>query len=237
MVFSQKNPPSGFYHYLYLREDGSPYYSGKGVGTRAWKKRKGEIHPPRDHSRIVITHWNLTALWAFAMERWHIRWYGRKDLGTGILRNMTDGGEGLDGIIRTKKWAENIGKSLTGITRSSKSCSLTQITKKINGTHPSEKNIIDKTNNTKKIRNTHPSNPTIQEKRQQTMLKNNTSPDSVDVKRKRKETMEKNQSFNFRKNNPNDVKMVCPHCLKIVGKPSFSRWHGDNCKVNRALFS
>ena len=87
-----------FYVYAYLREDGSPYYIGKGRQKRAYNKNHS-ISLPRDKSRIVFLETNLSNIGALALERRYIRWYGRKDNDTGILRNLTDGGEGSSGIL------------------------------------------------------------------------------------------------------------------------------------------
>lgn len=98
-IYSVNNPPLGFYLYAYLREDGTPYYIGKGQKKRAWKHFRNEIYPPKDKSKILILESNLSEIGALALERRYINWYGRKDLGTGILRNKTDGGEGSSGRI------------------------------------------------------------------------------------------------------------------------------------------
>jgi hypothetical protein len=101
-----------YYVYAYLRKDSTPYYIGKGKDTRAWDRHKN-IPVPTDPKYITILESNLTELGALAIERRMIFWYGRKDLGTGILRNMAEGGTGgsLSPLSKQKISQKNKGKT------------------------------------------------------------------------------------------------------------------------------
>ena len=94
--------PNRFYTYAYLREDRTPYYIGKGSGNRIYDKRR-TIKPPNDKSRIIFLKQNLTEDEAFKHEIYMIAVFGRKDLGTGILQNLTDGGEGPSGWVPSEE--------------------------------------------------------------------------------------------------------------------------------------
>ena len=91
-----------YYTYAYLREDRTPYYIGKGKEDRIYSKQKN-IKPPKDKSRIIYLKQNLTEAEAFKHEIYMIAVFGRKDLGTGILHNRTDGGEGSSGCIPSEE--------------------------------------------------------------------------------------------------------------------------------------
>ena len=91
-----------FYTYAFLRTNRTPYYIGKGRGNRAWNGRaQGHRRPPKDSSRILLLKKGLTEEQAFKHEKYMIAVLGRKDLGVGILRNGTDGGEGCSGMIHS----------------------------------------------------------------------------------------------------------------------------------------
>ena len=112
-IYSRMSPPTGFYVYAYLRENGTPYYIGKGSGDRAWNVNH-TIHLPVLKTNIIILETNLTEVGALAIERRLIRWYGRKDNSTGILRNGTAGGDGTSGIVVTEETRKRRSISLKG---------------------------------------------------------------------------------------------------------------------------
>jgi hypothetical protein len=112
-IYSKPNPPDGFYVYAYLREDGTPYYIGKGKAKRAW--RKGS---PTEE-RVNILESMLSEEDAFALEIKLITKYGRKDLQSGVLNNRTNGGEGCSGSIHTKtdEFRRRVSERFTGTKR------------------------------------------------------------------------------------------------------------------------
>jgi len=107
-----------YYTYAYLREDRTPYYIGKGQGNRAYRRSKKDIKPPKDKSRIIFLKQNITEEEAFKHEIYMIAVFGRKDLGTGILRNKTDGGDGVSGYVCSEETKRKISESNKGKTAS-----------------------------------------------------------------------------------------------------------------------
>lgn len=113
-----------------------PFYIGKGKKGRAWSHLKEN---PSDNSfkakkvrkllkqgvtpLVEILHRNMGEADALAMEIKLIKEYGRLNNHTGILTNLTDGGEGVSGLIRPVGWvhpatrpevAKKISQSKTG---------------------------------------------------------------------------------------------------------------------------
>ena len=103
-----------YYTYAYLRQDGIPYYIGKGKGNRIYQKSGDAVKPPKDKNRIIFLKQNLTEDNAFKHEIYMISIFGRKDLGTGILHNRTDGGEGASGHIQSEETKQKRSIALKG---------------------------------------------------------------------------------------------------------------------------
>lgn len=100
---------TSYYVYYYLRsKDGisgkkdTPYYVGKGKGKRITTKR-ARITVPKDPAYRIKIAEGLTEEQAHKIERVHVKLWGRIDLGTGILHNLTDGGEGTSGYKHTEE--------------------------------------------------------------------------------------------------------------------------------------
>jgi hypothetical protein len=110
-----------FYTYAYLRENGTPYYIGKGKHKLSKNKNYRKYHrafygkhsvpvPPKN--RVLILKDNLTEDDAFKNEKYLIFVFGRKDVNNGILLNLTNGGEGFSGFKLSEPRKKDISKRM-----------------------------------------------------------------------------------------------------------------------------
>jgi hypothetical protein len=103
-----------------LREDGTPYYIGKGKGKRWYYKYGKNCKPPKDRSRIIKLKQNLTEEEAFRHEIYMIAVFGKKCDGTGILMNVADGGNAPPKIygdkhhMKTEEYKKRVSEKLKG---------------------------------------------------------------------------------------------------------------------------
>lgn len=109
-----------YYIYAYLRHKDSPYgakyspyYIGKGKARRAFSDKR-TIKKPASKEFIVFIQEGLTEQEAFALEKYCIALYGRINTGTGILRNLSDGDEGVSGAVWTEEKRQKLLSRLTG---------------------------------------------------------------------------------------------------------------------------
>ena len=209
--------------YFYIRskdsktsKSGTPYYVGKGKNNRAFDKHDN-IGIPKDRSKIILVEQNLTELQAFILERYYIRWFGRKDNGTGILRNKTEGGEGSSGHIVSNE------------ERKRRSKRAKEMQNLINTKARRENaRIRMKENNPMKISK-------VVTKMKESSAKNKKKKIWTE-ERKINARISKLGDKNPHYNNPNASKHLnenkekCIFCGIITTKGNIKRWHNDRCK-------
>lgn len=128
-----------FYIYaLWVEGAEYPFYIGKGVGDRcfdhlypcSYNNPRGNRHKNNTIKKalregkkieVYLIEWDLTETEALESECAWIAYYGRRDLGTGCLTNLTAGGEGVSGYVFSQEAIKRLADKRRGKKQSAES--------------------------------------------------------------------------------------------------------------------
>ena len=154
----------------------------------------------KDNSKIIILESNLTEADAFDLEKKLIQQYGRKDQGTGILLNQTNGGDGASGRI-AKRGEES---PLYGRKRP-------EFSKMLTGKKRPEHSLL------MKGKMSGENNPRYGK------------PGTFAGKTHSDEALAKMRKPTGLHTKAREL-LTCPHCQKTADSSNAKRWHFNNCK-------
>ncbi len=232
------------YVYIYRLLDGTPVYVGKGSGSRFREHFKGGYKNRLFYKNRQLVKERGYCLYpeiipcssadsAFSLEMNLIEKYGRVDLKTGTLYNLTAGGEGARGVVISEETRFKRSESRKGSGTWCYGKTIPQETRdKISNSIKGEKHP----NFGKKF-----SRETIEKIRAGNLGKKHSEESKLKMRANQKKGSESNK---FGKPRTEEVKnkiresrrarqvdILCPHCGKVGREESnMKRWHFDNCR-------
>lgn len=249
--------PSGYYVYYYLRSKdstsvpnapkGTPYYVGKGKDRRAWTKHKTAPRP-LDLNNIQVICEGLTEDQALQIEIMHIKLWGRIASGTGILRNLTDGGEGVSGYkqpahviakrvatLKAKNWGHTE-QTKELLRKASASRTHTDETKRLLSEKGTGLKRSEETRKKMSIAKMGVPKPMSARILSSQIQKGRKQPPELVEKRRLAQLAKGMSSQGKAKVTLNakaaaSIERTCPHCGKSGKGGSMIRWHFDACKA------
>jgi len=251
---------SEFYVYVYKKPNGTPFYVGKGKDDRdsyhlkeALKEstidcNKHKISTIRkivaagDSVVIERVCSNLPEDMAFELEGFLIEEIGRADLGKGPLCNMTNGGEGLSGLIRDISGENNPNYGRRGEAAIWFGRKHTQETKNKMANAQKGRVITEEHKAAMRKPKSEEGKAAIREAQRKLRESGYRPSEESNIKRSntlkgrpspmkgRQQSEEAKLKMSLQRKGVPKKKVTCPHCGKDVAVNTFNRWHGENCK-------